>query len=82
MQPVVFAPGMAGQRRVPGLIRPGGLDPDPGRFSEASCAPLTRAGQQMVEKAAPAALAITLKTLAPLDARERGTLMALLSKLR
>jgi DNA-binding MarR family transcriptional regulator len=43
---------------------------------------LTRAGQQMVEKAAPNALAITRETLAPLDAKERETLIALLSKLR
>jgi MarR family transcriptional regulator, lower aerobic nicotinate degradation pathway regulator len=43
---------------------------------------LTRAGQQMAEKAAPNALAITRETLAPLDARERETLLMLLSKLR
>jgi DNA-binding MarR family transcriptional regulator len=43
---------------------------------------LTRAGQQMAEKAAPNALAITRETLAPLDARERETLIALLSRLR
>ena len=43
---------------------------------------LTRAGQQMAEKAAPNALAITRETLAPLDAKERETLVALLSKLR
>jgi DNA-binding MarR family transcriptional regulator len=43
---------------------------------------LTRAGQQVAEKAAPNALAITRETLAPLDARERETLIALLSKLR
>jgi DNA-binding MarR family transcriptional regulator len=43
---------------------------------------LTRAGQQAVEKAAPNALAITRETLAPLDARERETLMALLEKIR
>jgi MarR family transcriptional regulator, lower aerobic nicotinate degradation pathway regulator len=36
----------------------------------------------MAEKAAPYALAITRETLAPLDARERETLIALLSKLR
>ena len=40
------------------------------------------AGQQAVEKAAPNALAITRETLAPLDARERETLMALLEKIR
>jgi len=34
------------------------------------------------EKAAPNALAITRETLAPLDAKERETLMALLEKLR
>ncbi len=43
---------------------------------------LTRAGQQLAEKAVPNALAITRETLAPLDARERETLVALLSKLR
>jgi MarR family transcriptional regulator, lower aerobic nicotinate degradation pathway regulator len=43
---------------------------------------LTRAGQQMVEKALPNALAITRETLAPLDAKERETLVALLCKLR
>jgi hypothetical protein len=34
------------------------------------------------EKAAPNALAITKETLAPLDAKERETLMVLLNKLR
>src|SRR6202142_859526 len=43
---------------------------------------LTRAGQQMVEKMAPNAIGITKETLAPLDARERETLVLLLSKLR
>jgi DNA-binding MarR family transcriptional regulator len=43
---------------------------------------LTRAGQQLAEKAAPNALAITKETLAPLEARERETLMALLNRLR
>jgi DNA-binding MarR family transcriptional regulator len=43
---------------------------------------LTRAGQQLVEKVAPNALAITRETMAPLDARERETLVALLSRLR
>src|SRR3984893_13889789 len=43
---------------------------------------LTRAGQQLAEKAAPNALAITKETLAPLDAKERETLGELLSKLR
>jgi hypothetical protein len=36
----------------------------------------------MAEKAAPNALAITRETLAPLDARERETLLALLGRLR
>ena len=54
-------------------------DPEDGRRLLVS---LTRAGQQLVEKAAPAALAITRETLAPLDAKERETLIALLSKLR
>jgi DNA-binding MarR family transcriptional regulator len=43
---------------------------------------LTRAGQQLAEKTAANALAITRETLAPLDARERETLVTLLSKLR
>jgi DNA-binding MarR family transcriptional regulator len=43
---------------------------------------LTRAGQQLAEKAVPNALAISRETLAPLDARERETLLALLGKLR
>jgi MarR family transcriptional regulator, lower aerobic nicotinate degradation pathway regulator len=54
-------------------------DPEDGRRLMVS---LTRAGQQIAEKAAPNALAITRETLAPLDARERETLIALLSKLR
>src|SRR5213080_1063213 len=54
-------------------------DPEDGRRLLVS---LTRAGQQMAEKAAPNALAITQETLAPLDAKERETLIALLSKLR
>jgi MarR family transcriptional regulator, lower aerobic nicotinate degradation pathway regulator len=43
---------------------------------------LTRSGQQMAEKAAPTALAISKETLAPLDARDREMLIALLGKLR
>src|SRR4051794_36666151 len=43
---------------------------------------LTRPGQQLAEKAVPNALAITRETLAPLDAKERETLVALLGKLR
>src|ERR1700709_2850121 len=54
-------------------------DPEDGRRLLVS---LTRAGQQMAEKAAPNALAITRETLAPLDTKERETLIALLSKLR
>jgi DNA-binding MarR family transcriptional regulator len=54
-------------------------DPDDGRRLLVS---LTRAGQQLAEKAAPNALLITKETLAPLDARERETLLGLLSKLR
>src|SRR6202021_2656594 len=54
-------------------------DPEDGRRLLVS---LTRAGQQMAEKAAPNALAITRETLAPLDAKERETLMELLEKLR
>ena len=56
-----------------------GPDPEDGRRLLVS---LTRAGQQMAEKAAPHALAISRETLAPLDAKERETLIALLSKLR
>jgi MarR family transcriptional regulator, lower aerobic nicotinate degradation pathway regulator len=54
-------------------------DPEDGRRLLVS---LTRAGQQVAEKAAPNALTITRETLAPLDARERETLISLLSKLR
>src|ERR1700726_3609812 len=43
---------------------------------------LTRAGQQVVEKAAPNALLISKETVAPLDAKEREMLMVLLDKLR
>jgi DNA-binding MarR family transcriptional regulator len=56
-----------------------GPDPEDGRRLLVS---LTRAGQQMAEKAVPNALAITRETLAPLDERERETLVALLGKLR
>ncbi|MGY8705755.1 MarR family transcriptional regulator [Bradyrhizobium sp. 18BD] len=54
-------------------------DPEDGRRLLVS---LTRTGQQLAEKLAPNALAITRETLAPLDAKERETLMALLNKLR
>jgi MarR family transcriptional regulator, lower aerobic nicotinate degradation pathway regulator len=54
-------------------------DPEDGRRLLVS---LTRAGQQLAEKAAPSALAISKQTLAPLDAKERETLVALLNKLR
>jgi MarR family transcriptional regulator, lower aerobic nicotinate degradation pathway regulator len=54
-------------------------DPDDGRRLLVS---LTRAGQQLAEKTAPNALAISKETLAPLDARERETLVVLLNKLR
>ena len=54
-------------------------DPEDGRRLIVS---LARAGQQLVEKAAPNALAISRETLAPLDAKEREMLVALLSKLR
>ncbi|HEU0084353.1 MAG TPA: MarR family transcriptional regulator [Bradyrhizobium sp.] len=56
-----------------------GPDPQDGRRLLVS---LTRAGEQLAEKAAPHALAITRETLAPLDANERETLLALLGKLR
>ena len=54
-------------------------DPEDGRRLLVS---LTRAGQQLAEKAVPNALAITKETLAPLEPKERETLVALLSKLR
>jgi MarR family transcriptional regulator, lower aerobic nicotinate degradation pathway regulator len=54
-------------------------DPGDGRRLLVS---LTRAGQQLAEKAMPNALAISRETLAPLDAGERETLVALLAKLR
>ena len=54
-------------------------DPEDGRRLLVS---LTRAGQQVAEKIAPNAVAISKETLAPLDARERETLFALLNKLR
>ena len=54
-------------------------DPEDGRRLLVS---LTRAGQQLAEKAAPNALAVSRETLAPLDAKERETLVGLLSKLR
>jgi DNA-binding MarR family transcriptional regulator len=54
-------------------------DPDDGRRLQVS---LTRAGQQVAEKAAPNAFAISKETLAPLDAKEREILMSLLDKLR
>jgi MarR family transcriptional regulator, lower aerobic nicotinate degradation pathway regulator len=56
-----------------------GPDPEDGRRLLVR---LTRAGQQMAEKAVPNALAISKETLAPLDAGERETLVALLGKLR
>ena len=54
-------------------------DPEDGRRLLVS---LTRAGQQLADKAVPNALLITRETLAPLDAREREMLLALLGKLR
>src|SRR5947208_13637791 len=54
-------------------------DPEDGRRLLVS---LTPAGQLLVEKAAPNAVMITKETLAPLDAKERETLIELLSKLR
>jgi len=54
-------------------------DPEDGRRLLVS---LSRAGQQLAEKAAPNALAVSRETLAPLDAKERETLMGLLGKLR
>ncbi len=54
-------------------------DPDDGRRLRVS---LTRVGQQLAEKVAANALAISRETLAPLDPRERELLVALLEKLR
>jgi DNA-binding MarR family transcriptional regulator len=54
-------------------------DPQDGRRLLVS---LTRAGQQLAEKAVPNALLITRETLAPLEPREREMLLALLCKLR
>lgn len=54
-------------------------DPQDGRRLLVS---LTRAGQQLAEKAAPNALAISRETLAPLEPKEREVLLGLLNKLR
>lgn len=54
-------------------------DPEDGRRLRVS---LTRAGQQLAEKVASNALAVSRQTLAPLDPREREMLVELLSKLR
>ena len=54
-------------------------DPEDGRRLRVS---LTRAGQQLVDKVASNALAISRETLAPLDPRERELFAALLEKLR
>ncbi|MEA2345797.1 MAG: MarR family transcriptional regulator, lower aerobic nicotinate degradation pathway regulator [Thermoanaerobaculia bacterium] len=54
-------------------------DPSDGRRLLVS---LTRKGQQIADKAALNALAITNETLAPLTATERETLVTILSKLR
>src|SRR5256714_15015607 len=54
-------------------------DPEDGRRLLVS---LTRAGQQLAEKAVPNAVAITKETRAPLDAKERETLIGRLSKQR
>jgi len=43
---------------------------------------LTKHGQEVVERAIPLAAAITEQTLAPLNANERGELIALLRKMR
>jgi MarR family transcriptional regulator, lower aerobic nicotinate degradation pathway regulator len=43
---------------------------------------LTRSGQQLAEKLATNALAVSRETLAPLDPRDREMLVALLNKLR
>jgi DNA-binding MarR family transcriptional regulator len=54
-------------------------DPGDGRRLLVS---LTKAGQQLAEKAAPNALAISRETLAPLEPKERDVLVELLNKLR
>src|SRR5437899_11496212 len=54
-------------------------DPEHGRSLLVSLPP---AGQEMADKAAPNALAISRETLAPLDAKAREPLIALLDKLR
>src|ERR1700760_758546 len=54
-------------------------DPEDGRRLRVS---LTRAGQQLAEKVAANALAISRETLAPLEPREREMLVAMLEKLR
>jgi DNA-binding MarR family transcriptional regulator len=54
-------------------------DPEDGRRLRVS---LTRAGQQLAEKVASNALAISRETLAPLDPREREMLVTLLDRLR
>jgi MarR family transcriptional regulator, lower aerobic nicotinate degradation pathway regulator len=54
-------------------------DPEDGRRLRVS---LTRTGQQLAEKVAANALAISKETLAPLDPRERELFVALLEKLR
>ena len=54
-------------------------DPEDGRRLRVS---LTRTGQQLAEKGAANALAISRETLAPLDPRERDLLLELLEKLR
>ena len=54
-------------------------DPEDGRRLLVS---LTRAGQQLAEKAAPNALAVSRVTLAPLEPKEREVLVELLNKLR
>jgi MarR family transcriptional regulator, lower aerobic nicotinate degradation pathway regulator len=54
-------------------------DPEDGRRLLVS---LSRAGQQLAEKGASNALAVSRETLAPLDTKEREMLMTLLNKLR
>jgi len=54
-------------------------DPEDGRRLRVS---LTRAGQQLAEKVAANAFAISRETLAPLDPRERELFVELLSRLR
>src|ERR1700722_20872729 len=70
--------GVMGRLTARGLTETS-ADPEDGRRLRVS---LTRAGQQLAEKVASNALAISRETLAPLDPREREMLVTLLDRLR